>query len=461
MSDEQMTKYYNQLLKVDPKLAAEFAATGKLPDASVLEGYSDYTDKYINYDAFIGDKYKTLASFYQSQDGKMPSEARMLSFQKQHPDISAQEVTDWFNKTNKYKADIETERKAEAGRKRRAKEIEEEWGPVQKMLASEYSKQRYIEEPEASLFGKEGKEGRWWQRGEDISDVTFGAAGAVGDLVPGVGSVVLGPAARGARDVYHVATNSKYQKEPDQIAKGIAWDAGMNAGVNYLPTAILNRGAKAGRNISKTDSFLRDVSEVYTANQSKQSVSKSLESLNNDVMYGGLSYRGLEKKVRDLPEGPMKQDLMAMIQREAPYDEISAHIAHWEGVAGDVPATAYYNAAGDINKAKAGRWADTPVQGYVKEQAQAAGASKAAKNVANVADILRKGGEPAVRESYTYSGRGEEPKRKQTPLERKLYNQQIDWYKKNYVRDWEAGFAPKEIEGDPLWEAYKEWKEGK
>jgi hypothetical protein len=38
---------------------------------------------------------------------------------------------------------------------------------------------------------------------------------------------------------------------------------------------------------------------------------------------------------------------------------------------------------------------------------------------------------------------------------------QKDWYKANYARQWAAGFKPKEIEGDPLWEAYKEWSEGK
>jgi hypothetical protein len=36
-----------------------------------------------------------------------------------------------------------------------------------------------------------------------------------------------------------------------------------------------------------------------------------------------------------------------------------------------------------------------------------------------------------------------------------------DWYKVNYARDWMMGFKPNEKEGDPLWEAYKEWLEGK
>ena len=466
MSDEEMTKYYNQLYKVDPSLAAEFAATGKLPDASVLEGFSNYTDKYVNFDDFIGDKYKTLGDFYKSQDGKMPSKARMDSFKKQHPYISEQEVTDWFNKTNKYRTEIEAERKAEAGRKRRAKEIEEEWGPVQKLLASEYSKQRYIEEPEASLYGKEGKEGKWWQRGEDISDVTFGAAGAVGDLIPGVGGAFVGPATRTLRDAYHVATNSPYQKDAGQIGRDFLADAGMNVGTAYLPTAILNRGAKLTRNISKTESLLRDAGEVRLANQSKQSVKEGVNQLKYDDIYNGISYVDLEKKIRDLPDGPMKQDLEALTRRGAPQSEISEHLVYWESVAPkeikvkgqpkpvkvDIPSTAYYK-----GKEVSPYWSTTPVGGYVAEQAKAASRGKVAHILAGGAEGARMAGEPLVKEGYTYSGRGSEPKKVESKTERALKQEQKEWYKKNYFRDFEANFRPNKVEGDPLWEAYRDW----
>jgi hypothetical protein len=62
-------------------------------------------------------------------------------------------------------------------------------------------------------------------------------------------------------------------------------------------------------------------------------------------------------------------------------------------------------------------------------------------------------GQTIVKEIDTAKGRGSEP-----AVNDKLAK---DWYKQNYERDWQMGFKPNEKEGDLLWEAYKEWKEGK
>ena len=35
----------------------------------------------------------------------------------------------------------------------------------------------------------------------------------------------------------------------------------------------------------------------------------------------------------------------------------------------------------------------------------------------------------------------------------------IDWFKTNYARDWEAGFVPRGKEDEPIMKAYREWKE--
>ena len=235
----------------------------------------------------------------------------------------------------------------------------------------------------------------------------------------------------------------------------------MNVGTAYLPTAILNRGSKLSRNISKTESVLRDAGEVRLANQSKQSVKEGVKQLNTNDLYNKsaeyvMDYPTLEKKIRDLPDGPMKQDLEALTRRGASQSEIAEHLTHWESVAGDIPSTAYYKGT-KVNP----YWSNTPVGGYVAEQAKAGTRGRTAHVLAGLAEGARQAGEPLVKEGYTYTGRGSEPKKVETKIEKAIIQNQKDWYKTNYERDWEMGFVPKKVDGDPLWEAYKEWKEGK
>ena len=478
MSDEQISKFLQELYAIDPEgklasgfLGAENKAQWLKDNAQTLEGYSDYTRKYSNIDDFMGDRYKALGDLWQSQGGKIPSDARIMAFQEKHKDISKEDIYDWFEKSNKYYAEELARQEEEAGIARRAKEIKEEWGPIQKLLASDYSKQRYIHDPNASMFGKEGTFNPYSSQGqEEISDVIFGGAGAVGDLVPGVGGSLVGPATRTLRDVYHVAKDSPYQKDASQIGRDFLADAGMNVGTAYLPTAILNRGSKLSRNISKTESVLRDAGEVRLANQSKQSVKEGVKQLNYNDIYNGISYPDLEKKIRDLPDGPMKQDLEALTRRGASQSEIGEHLVHWESVAPttyipkgknkpvevSVPPTAYYKGT-KVNP----YWSNTPVGGYVAEQAKAGTRGRTAHVLAGFAEGARQAGEPLVKEGYTYTGRGSEPKKVETKIEKAIIQNQKDWYKTNYERDWEMGFVPKKVDGDPLWEAYKEWKEGK
>lgn len=462
LTPAQVSDIYNKLRDHGlNRQAEEFFANPEAYDFSRLENDPNFTDKFGTVDDLIADKYKIMQNLWNLYEGKKVSQTRFETLKQKYPFLDKKELDAWFDKSNQYKEQFIKERQIEAGKKRRELEIKNDWGPIQNLLASDYSKQRYIDNPEASLFGKEGKEGKWWQRGDDISDVTFGAAGAVGDLIPGVGGSFVGPATRTLRDVYHVAYDSPYQKDASQIGRDFFSDAAINVGTSYLPTMILNRGAKLTRNISKTESLLRDAGEVRLANQSKQSVNESLKQLNTKDIYNKsaeyvMDYPTLEKKIRDLPDGPMKQDLEALTRRGATQSEIAEHLTYWESVGGDIPSTAYYKGT-EVSP----YWSTTPVGGYVAEQAKAGTRGKVAHILAGGAEVARKAGEPLVKEYSTYTGRGSEPTKRETKVERALKDNQKDWYKTNYERDWEMGFVPNKVDGDPLWEAYKEWKEGK
>ena len=209
----------------------------------------------------------------------------------------------------------------QAGRKRRAKEIKDAGFFSPWTLASEYSKQRYIDNPDASIFGKEGNFNPLSSEGQnELRDVMLGGAGAVGDLLPGLGGVLVGPAIRTARDIEHKVNDSPYQKEWGDIGSNVLSDLGMNAGVEYLPTAVLNRSAKMFKNAK--GSFGKEMAQAMTdAGKYNEALSnrKAIEDAYEFFTKGSnVSDKEAARTINALPEGPFKQEL------QAAYDELGS-----------------------------------------------------------------------------------------------------------------------------------------
>lgn len=356
-------------------------------------------------------------------------------------DYSVDEITSEYQKQK-------TERDREEGKARRAKEIKDApWYSPLRWATSDYAKQRYINEPEASLFGSEGTEGKWWQRGEDISDLAFGAAGAVADFLPGLGAQFVGPAIRAGRDIRHAVNDDQYQKDAGTILSDFGTDAAFNLGTTILPTAILNRSKKAAKNASKTDKVFREVGEQVLADDAKAATKEGLKILNTDEMLK-VTDKDLPDLIKDLPDGPMKQDLENVWNTTKSRDQVSEHIAHWESVADDVPTGAVFNKEGNFKPSKQEHWKETPVGDFVEQQARAAAAPKSIRWAAKGAKALENIGEPVVKAAKTSQGRGSKPEERAD----------IDWYKENYSRDWDAGFVPHGREDEPMMKAYREWQ---
>lgn len=229
MTDQQIENMANKIGEVAPHLVAVFLRNPEGFDYSLLEGESDFTDKYRNLSEFIGDKNKLLSDLYSSQDGKTPSSARIASFREKHPDISEEDIKNWFEKTNKYKAMYEGEAKAEGARNKRGQEVKD-WSTLKSLITSDYEKQRYIDTPEQALFGKdapeigEAKNTRWGSIGDLAAGVTAGAV----DLLPSKFLVLAGPLIRAARDEAHVLSDSPYSKSQGKIWGTAAADAAAN-----------------------------------------------------------------------------------------------------------------------------------------------------------------------------------------------------------------------------------------
>jgi len=319
MTQEELETMANKIAEVAPDQLPVFLNNPEAFDYNVLEGYSDFTNKYKSVADFVGDKNAIKAQIWNNLNGKFPSEARFQSLQEQYPWLNKKELKEWFDKTNEYRKFYKEEAEKEAGRKRRASEIagtytdlinpeeaeERNWSLFKNILTSDYEKQRYINEPETALFGYDApKLGEAPEtRTAAIGDLAAGSTAAVADFIPPLWWA--GPTIRAGRDVGYKLTGSKYAKDGGDILKGIGADYGINLAAKFLPN--LRKGERiattaADPTVAKTLATV-DAEKVYK--NSIDAVKSALE-------------RGepvdIIKTVETLPEGEVKTRLMKYAQ---------------------------------------------------------------------------------------------------------------------------------------------------
>lgn len=381
---------------------------------------------------------------------------------------------------------IETEK----GRERRAKEIEEmKWYDPQKWATSDYEKQRYIDDPNTSFIGKEGKFNPYSKEGQmAISDAALGALGAAGDVIPGVGGIVVGPAVRAARDINHVYNDSKFKKSGTEIAQDAAEDLLFNVGADILPTSLTKYLPRVINKAAKGDvGYLTDLAlKADTYNEAlKQSktLSNDLkkfgydESLDNIDKIKDMNFRDLKKAYENTKDQTFKKSLSDAVIRgengktivgfdkKKVEDVVSDYWAsnkpgqisdNWNKF-GYTPNGEYTQTMKDALQGNAGEW--------IEKQMKATEAGKGARGLA----ALERGWENYGDRVYKSIGTTEQaPEVSMGPLKfgkrpsTKVIRddrEDIDWFKENYSRDWAAGFAPRGKEDEPIMKAYREWQE--
>ena len=453
MTPAEIDAIYNKLDDIGRgDLADQFLKNPDAFDFSVLEDDPNFTDKYANVAEFVGNKYKILSDLYTQFDGKKPTASRFESLQAKYPFLDRKELDDWFDKSNKYKEEYIAQRKKDAGIKRREMEVKNDWGIAKHLLASDYEKQRYIHEPENAIFGKEAA-GFIGSSAGAKADLITGAAAAAADVVPKPSFIAVGPALRASRDVAHKVTNSPYQKEWSQIGRDAATD--LTAGGAAMALANARKVARIAEGL-----FPQEVRTAFNVAEDTRAVKQGLNAL-GDI--DKMSNTELWNYIKALPDSPLKQDLVAATADAATKgidrDAIGAIITNYQmatvpGLAG--AAHSYVN----IGKA-------VPFDNkLLKEAAMVDPLNKSNKiklALLHVASALNTGkpGYMVYNTTRKFATPGAEPQKQQTVIEKQLKKEQRKWFIDNYKREWEAGFVPHKIEGDPLWEAYKEWKEGK
>lgn len=363
--------------------------------------------------------------------------------------------------------ELQKEKEYFEGRERRKKEVKEgiKWN-----FASDWAKQRYIDTPEKS----------YWANPElsvehipDIADAAAGFAAGISDvfLPKGIGTFV-GPTIRGARSL------AQGEKLGD-VGTNFAADASLNAGVDFLPTLVLNKiGRVSKKAASEVANYAQQSANLKTAEESVKDMKKILGKVDN----AKLSSKGLDevelatlrKNIASLPEGPVKNDLMKILN-ENPDKLIgknlnSDKLAEIGGI-GD--ATTNVNgikkyietADSKLNQAKTVPDKKYPVfneNGTLKSgETELENAIIAKKALGKGMSKINKAAAKTVEFATGPAGSGivktiDTANDKRHVAKGETNRAEIDWYKQNYLRDWQAGFVPNGNSNDPKVKAYNE-----
>lgn len=323
----------------------------------------------------------------------------------------------------------------------------ENWPWYKKAIASDYAKQRYINDPEASVFSDKGE---WYNKGEDVSDLLYGGAAAVGDFIPGIGGTVVGPAVRGMRDVQHKLYDSPYQKEWSDIAGDVGSDLMFNVGTDMLPTAIIKRGTRVAKNAERgvggaISDELKKADEYLQMKHNVDNIKKGTEQFGNgDWMKQydlASSPTKWDKAVDRLPESPMKSDLKTL--RDAPRSDKLDALTQWEVAAGETNPNLYRvnNAGEEVVKPYFTNEVRPAVTEHFKTVLKGTDdASDLTKSLALGADAWKTFGERAVKEGKNITGRGSKPQEQE----------------QNKFDRWEKGYATWDEKKS---KEYKDWEE--
>lgn len=285
-------KYGNILVKEGPDAARNFVETLK----DKYEQNKAFTDKYESWEDFTGDKYKILSSLYQRFEGKYPTRERTMTITEKYPFISESDIKRFFDKTNKYKEEEDKQTQYKIGKSEREEEVKK-WPWYKDLLTSEYGKERYINEPEKSVWG----EGPYWNKGEDVRDMILGGTAVVGELIPGWGGAVAGPAVRGIRD--YLNADTEYGKETSDIIKDIGMDLGTNIAIQKLPNFRRQKKLTAGMGGQNVNKYL----DLQEQTQLQKNI---LENMPTPTEVRNLSNSELFSLVHNMPEGELKNRLL-------------------------------------------------------------------------------------------------------------------------------------------------------
>lgn len=406
--------------------------------------------KSLGLDKYSKDKWTRYSESFGSSDKENPfkKDAAWLkaTWQTEFPDIDYETFIRDVNSMAKHWEDEVKSRHEKAGKKRRTKEVENEWPWYKKMLANEYSQARYIDDPNSTPFGKEGSFDPWNNKLE-LANIGLQGASLVGDAIPGGWGYLAGPGVRAVNDFVQEAGD--YGKGAGDIVRDRLFDLSTSFLGDAGPNTILRtvgRSEKLGkglaRGIEETADYAALMKEVKETNSLMEAWKKEPSFARRQKIIEKMPDNYLKTTLKNLDspgytlEQLQKMDIpqLKLIPQEeaavkAQLDEIID-----EGAEGGKFSKEY-----EWNK----KIGDTPEPGTFGKKLAAVSISPVAQGAKAVVsrDLAKAGGKQVY------------DKKPESENDRKVK----DWYKKQYSRMWDANFRPKEDSG-LLYEAWKEYK---
>ena len=397
-------------------------------------------------------------------------------------DVPKDKFEEGLSKMKSYYDQNIAERESEAGRKRREQEVKN-WnsskrGLLRSLLASDYEKQRYIDNPSAAIFGEEatpvfGKD--WLGKGEAISDLAYGVAGAAGDVFGGK-KAFIGPGIRLLRDVQHKGyvpgfDESKYQKDWSDIAKNMVAEATLTGGTEYLKNFMKGQRMLSGAS--------GDISKVLNLEQEAKNIDKAFGDiayyLEDETLSTSDKIRSLRNAYKTMPESELKSKVGEILNKRdiglADLDEIRRLGATYD-LYGHYAATPAgrkrfmrdYGGNDNIEHVFKGESRPvtefTPFTRRILEAPELTKFQNVVEKPATIAlDKFMTGpvGSAALKlQGTAFEQRAPKKSKRVETAEERAHIEEI---KKQEARFWEARFKPHKNENDPLWKAYEEWYE--
>lgn len=422
-----------------------------------------------------------LREAFGSSDAKnvfdRPSNYINEVYYKEFEDVPRDQFDAALGKMREYAQEGIDARREEGARKKRENEVKK-WPLWRDILSSDYEKQRYIDNPSAAIFGEEatpvfGKD--WLGKGEAISDLAYGVAGAAGDVLGGK-KAFIGPGVRLLRDVQHKGyvpgfDESKYQKEWTDIAKNMAAEATLTGGTEYLKNFRKGQRMLGGAS--------GDISKVLNLEDEARNIDKAFGDiayyLQDETLSTSDKIRSLRNAYKTMPESELKSKVGEILNKRdiglADLDEIRRLGATYDlyGRYAATPAGRKIfmrDYGGNENIEHVFNGESRPVTQFTPFTRRILEAPELTKfqNVVekpaiNALDKFMTGpvGSAALKlQGTAFEQRApKKSKRVETAEERA----QIEEIKNQEARFWEAGFKPNKNENDPLWRAYEEWYE--
>lgn len=381
-------------------------------------------------------------------------------YESKYKDVGRDEFEQALSNMRKYSAEYKAEGEANKARRARIEEMEGKKAPFYKNLArnlltSEYSKQRYIEDPtevvpfpglyEQTNFKKwnpYSKEGQ-----ADIADNIIHLTSTVPDIIAAQGkplkmalSTLAGPAERALRN--RIVDSDIEEENPFSKFLG---EVSTNVGVSFAPTAWVAALQKRGKNIVKGGGLWDDVSLKMAIADEDKAIKEGLKSIDLTK-----DYSKIMKDVNRLPNSAFKTEMQKAVKdpnfKKETLEEIVKTYGSLSERSGKELAEAY-----DIVR-KSGKYEMTPkpnvpgAKDYMTRKMLDPELSiwgKAVYGATRGAPIAE-----GIAKAYAQSEYEGKPEIYQTEEEKQKI---IDILKPK----WKAGFAPKK--GDKYYELYREY----